>query len=142
MQNEITELRNQVRTLKRIVCLVCCLFALFCSIGCQGCQVSPPITFTPHYNELTGEWESRKVQLDSPHLRKQGPTAYMKQNNVFEPITFTVCRKCIDGQLRMGISDNKRRGEWCEEILLGNGGSNWILHSESDCQLSRTNFYK
>jgi len=135
MQNEITELRNQVRTLKRIVCLACCFFALFCSFVCSG---SPPTTFAPQYNELTGEWESRP--LYSPHLRKQGPTSTSKQSvNVR---TFTVCRKCIDGQLRMGISDNKRRGEWCEEILLGNGGSNWILHSESDCQLSRTNFYK
>ena len=36
MQNEITELRNQVRTLKRIVCLVCCLFVSACFTGCQS----------------------------------------------------------------------------------------------------------
>ena len=36
MQNEITELRNQVRTLKRIVCLVCCLFVGACFTGCQS----------------------------------------------------------------------------------------------------------
>ena len=36
MQNDITELRNQVRTLKRIVCLVCCLFGVFVFIGCSS----------------------------------------------------------------------------------------------------------
>ena len=36
MQNEITELRNQVRTLKRIVCLMCCLFASTMFAGCEG----------------------------------------------------------------------------------------------------------
>ena len=36
MQNEITELRNQVRTLKMVVCLVCCLFGVFVFIGCSG----------------------------------------------------------------------------------------------------------
>ena len=36
MQNEITELRNQVRTLKRIVYLVCCLFGVFLCIGCSS----------------------------------------------------------------------------------------------------------
>ena len=35
MQNEITELRNQVRTLKRIVCLMCCLFASTMFAGCE-----------------------------------------------------------------------------------------------------------
>jgi hypothetical protein len=36
MQNEITELRNQVRTLKRIVCLVGCVFVGACFTGCQS----------------------------------------------------------------------------------------------------------
>ena len=36
MQNEITELRNQVRTLKRIVCLVCCLFIFGLIVGCNN----------------------------------------------------------------------------------------------------------
>ena len=52
MQNEITELRNQVRTLKRIVCLVCCFF-VFGIIG--GCFSSLNAS---DYNELTGEWET------------------------------------------------------------------------------------
>ena len=47
MQNEITELRNQVRTLKRIVCLVCCLFVFWMIGGCHN-----------NYNKLTGEWET------------------------------------------------------------------------------------
>ena len=38
MQNEINELRNQVRTLKGIACLVCCLYGVFCSIGCSEHQ--------------------------------------------------------------------------------------------------------
>ena len=41
MQNEITELRNQVRTLKRIVCLVCCLFAVFMFMGCSSHEEIP-----------------------------------------------------------------------------------------------------
>ena len=36
MQNEITELRNQVRTLKRIVCFVCCVFGVFVFAGCSS----------------------------------------------------------------------------------------------------------
>ena len=35
MQNEITELQNQVRTLKRTVCLVCCLFGVLMFPGCE-----------------------------------------------------------------------------------------------------------
>jgi hypothetical protein len=95
MQNEITELRNQVRTLNRIVCLMCCLFGVFMFAGCSSAS-------------------------------KQSVNVH----------TFTVCSKCIDGQLRIYISDNKRRGEWCEQILLGNSGSAWNIHSESDCQSS------
>ena len=35
MQNERTELRNHIRTLKRIVCLVCCLLGVLvcCLLG-------------------------------------------------------------------------------------------------------------
>ena len=36
MQNEITELRNQVRTLKKIVCLACCLFGVIVFAGCSS----------------------------------------------------------------------------------------------------------
>ena len=74
MQNEITELRNQVRTLKRIVCLVCCLFGVLMFTGCTESQ---PTTFIHQYNELTGEWEVIPIyrQVDSPSLRKQGPTS-------------------------------------------------------------------
>ena len=36
MQNEITELRNQVRTLKRIVCFVCCSYLLSIASGCSS----------------------------------------------------------------------------------------------------------
>ena len=36
MQNEITELRNQVRTLKRIVCLVGCLALITQILGCNA----------------------------------------------------------------------------------------------------------
>jgi len=50
MQNEITELRNQDRTLKRIVWLVFCLF-VFGMIG--GCFSTPQAS---DYNDLTGEW--------------------------------------------------------------------------------------
>ena len=48
MQNEITELRNQVRTLKRIVCLVCCLFGVFMFIGCssRGANMNRGGTYT------------------------------------------------------------------------------------------------
>ena len=35
MQNEITELRNQVRTLKRIVCLACCFGSVLLLSGCS-----------------------------------------------------------------------------------------------------------
>ena len=54
MQNEerINGLETQVRTLKRIVCLVCCLF-VFGMIG--GCFSTPQAS---DYDELTGEWES------------------------------------------------------------------------------------
>ncbi len=60
MQNEITESRNQVRTLKRIVCLVCCLF-VFGMIG--GCLSPNAID----YNELTGEWETGYGTYRSEH---------------------------------------------------------------------------
>ena len=48
MQNEITELRNQVRTLKRIVCMVCCVFGVFMFIGCssRGANMNSGGTYT------------------------------------------------------------------------------------------------
>ena len=39
MQNEITELRNQLRTPKRIVCWVCCLFIFGMIVGCKSNRV-------------------------------------------------------------------------------------------------------
>jgi len=52
MQTEITQLRKQVRTLKKIVCLVCCLF-VFGMIG--GCFSTPQ---SSDYDDLTGEWQT------------------------------------------------------------------------------------
>jgi len=53
MENEITELQNQVRTLKRIVCLaVMCLIMSGCSLGSYI-----PVGLGQEYNEMTGEWE-------------------------------------------------------------------------------------
>ena len=46
MQNEITELRNQVRTLKRIVCLACCLFGVFVFMGCRTVRPEDHRTYT------------------------------------------------------------------------------------------------
>jgi hypothetical protein len=42
MQNEerINGLETQVRTLKRIVCLVCCLFGVFMFVGCSATSKS------------------------------------------------------------------------------------------------------
>jgi len=57
MQNEKTELRNQVRTIKRVVCLVCCLF-VFGMIG--GCNA--PLGASD-YNELSGKWETNPTPL-------------------------------------------------------------------------------
>ncbi len=49
MQNEerMTVLENQVRALKRIFCLVCCLFVFWMIGGCHN-----------NYNELNGGWET------------------------------------------------------------------------------------
>jgi len=72
MQNEITELRNQVRTLKRIFCFVFCLFVFVMIGGCQSHQtlvLPPPLAdlvgaYTNYetnreYNELTGQWQQK-----------------------------------------------------------------------------------
>ncbi len=61
MQKEITELRNQVRTLKRIVCLVCCLFVGACFTGCQ-CPDS------------TNDDRWWPVGMPSPNTTPTGPT--------------------------------------------------------------------
>jgi len=78
MQNEITELRNQVRTLKRIFCFVFCLF-VFAMIG--GCQSLPTMELPPlveavaplsllfstggnEQTEMSGEWD-RNTPLHS-----------------------------------------------------------------------------
>ena len=60
MQNEITELRNQVRTLKRIACLaVMCLIMSGCSLGSSisAGLGQIPAGLGQEYNEMTGEWE-------------------------------------------------------------------------------------
>ena len=70
MQNEITELRNQVRTLKRFVCLVCCLF-VFGMLG--GCFSTPQAS---DCDELTGELETSPNTLTLESLN----IAQMTQN--------------------------------------------------------------
>ena len=65
MQNEITELRNQVRTLKRIVCLVCCLFASTMFAGCE--EKSAPQTQSPTPQAPTA---SQTSQVDEMQLAK------------------------------------------------------------------------
>lgn len=59
MQNEerINGLETQVRTLKRIVCLVCCLF-VFAMIGCASWHPD-----AHEYNEMSGEWERNGIPL-------------------------------------------------------------------------------
>jgi len=87
MQNEITELRNQVRTLKRIVCLVCCLFGVLMFTGCTKSQ---PITWELHYNELTGEWEripiyrqaDNQIRKESDQERESSSSQITKENEV------------------------------------------------------------
>ena len=69
MQNELTELRNQVRTLKRIFCFVFCLFVFAMIGGCQSHQtlVLPPLLVdfigTPLDYDERGEWNHNE-QID------------------------------------------------------------------------------
>ena len=81
MQNEerINGLENQVRTLKRIVCSVCCLFVFAMIGGCQSLstmELPPPVEAVgawlgrgmPQYNEFTGEMERNSIPLHlQPH---------------------------------------------------------------------------
>ena len=55
MQNEerINGLENQVRILKRIVCLVCCLFGVLMFAGCSGGQDSSSTNFN---DWILGKW--------------------------------------------------------------------------------------
>jgi hypothetical protein len=46
MQNEITYLRNQVRTLKRIVCLISCFSLVFVVLGCTN-----RLTVSEHFDK-------------------------------------------------------------------------------------------
>jgi len=69
MQNEITELRSQVRTLKRIFCFVFCLFVFVMIGGCQSHQtlvLPPPLADfigTPLDYDERGEWNHNE-QID------------------------------------------------------------------------------
>ena len=69
MQNEITELRNQVRTLKRIVCLACCFGSVLLLSGCHPLKVVGEVVTAPikiihkaMYSELEEE-EMRHARI-------------------------------------------------------------------------------
>jgi hypothetical protein len=60
MQNEITELGNQVRTLKRIICLACCFFMVFVVVGCSSVRPIEQV-------RLIGEkWDVSLLRLEQP----------------------------------------------------------------------------
>ena len=69
MQNEITELRNQVRTLKKIVCLACCSILILQMTGCANSI--PPLSFTLQNvsvskNKINAQLKSVSVSLAHP----------------------------------------------------------------------------
>jgi len=53
MQNDITELRNQVRTLNRVVCLLCCLLFAGAIIAATSAQTIPSTITINHKMEVT-----------------------------------------------------------------------------------------
>jgi hypothetical protein len=71
MQNEerINVLETQVRTVRKIVCLVCCLFVFAMIVGCQSRQTlvlpQPLADFlgTPLDYDESGEWNHNE-QID------------------------------------------------------------------------------
>ena len=53
MQNDITELRNQVRTLNRIVCLLCCLLFAGAIVAATSTQNIPSTITIFHKMEVS-----------------------------------------------------------------------------------------
>ena len=72
MENEITELRNQVRTLKRIVCLVCCMFGVFMFAGCASTSMLPKSASEVDFEGIEGKtgWSSYEEGYYFPNITR------------------------------------------------------------------------
>ena len=88
MQNEITELRNQVRMLKRIVCLVCCLFASSMFAGCE--EKSAPQTQSPTPQAPTASPTPQLEQSANATSTEDNATSTEDTATQFSPIAIII----------------------------------------------------
>jgi hypothetical protein len=82
MQNEITELRNQVRTLKRIVYGFGCLLVAGVVVGATSLQTVPDVIQAKKFEVLNGE--GKVVAILSAHEEGGGLKNF---NNAGKPVS-------------------------------------------------------